>query len=1082
MNIQQYGINGIIKCPVENENIIVQGTIVVTDIKRSDTRGSHNMVFGRPLMIWINNEQLNPNDGIDLDITLIDVKVNDDEVNNPQCRISEDATGIIFNPNSRTDKTITYTIQVNINGIDDRRDLQRIEFQLHITDDKKGCYGVDVNLVRGFNCENCRNYYDNLFRINANDVIFNGNRRYDIATISTNNDTILNPDFPIWEIDRIPKKRYSVNDGQAVAVNVIPNPIDTRIGAPADLNLRFQTDPFLCYNGVNINKTINVKNTVLGLEAIVMSPTDEILNPVANNNGNTINLGDIEIPDPNSSRIYTLRLNNTAQVVPQNARGHHYHVRIDNVVVTPNANVLDNTNVLDRIEGWEANRDAINEDFLIQNRILGVILNPGEHTDLSVVFDGNHLSNIKIDDNNINYIELNLNFTINYTTIANQTQNQGVRITYILTARLFRRRPSVQYSVDFGTSAIVACKRIGGKIYIIDLKTGKNQLFDKMVDDKKINISEDKVIDESEPADNLIASTMSRVERDGAGLQDADRQGAELQPHELYYYEKQYWFSPTSNLTHVGKHLPCLKTMVGRERFGNIDVTNVIKEAYRQLCKYFLKGERIESLSLTVPNTFNILQRRQLEEVIYNNIHDIAKPCEINKEKFSYLTFISESDSVLYSYIYNAIGERRQGGVEHVLVYDMGAGTLDITYAKCTFQNVNGVTTCSGVEVLGRTGTNKAGNYIDSLLGYIICDLLTDERNRELINNLLNNNNGAAEQTSLKVLKQFLRDNVKTRLNNINENIFVPSEGQDYFNIEGNDIKELNGIAIQDIVNSNKFKDFVNDCTKTILGDFRKMYGDNGYLKVDTIVVSGRTVEINGIRNNIKEFFNNKNSDRKINYLRIDGRAFDGNNENVVNANDGTPDPAGGGNARVVDNNNRTLKTAVAEGALAYKDYGENITERYKLYGHYGIICRCNGLKEFVHGSINNNGQNQNLSNCILLGIYNTNNFVGVENNGSISGNMTIRYPNLAEITLYHSYYSIDTIVSDVNNGKFDKITKLHKCETVNQKQNNNVSIVFDVNNGINYSVNGIRPNINLIDDINSDTLKMCLWPVSIPN
>ena len=727
-----------------------------------------------------------------------------------------------------------------------------------------------------------------------------------------------------------------------------------------------------------------------------------------------------------------------------------------------------------------ANPPQNGNNFIVPGNIINVLV---------IRLVRNHLGNIKVEDNR-NYIDIRLELIIFYD-IESNNKIEHRKVTYTIGGRLIRSLPDVHHRIDFGTSAIVACKRENGIINIIDLKNKKTTLFDSLRQTLKrvstpqrdeqgnIKIREDNVItedqtrDNSEPDGRLIASSMAMREGETVDIDtviDYDQHR-----NSIDYYNEFYWFSPTSNLTHVDNHLPCLKNLVGIDTIRNgVVVRDVIADAYKQLCKYFLSNEQIESLALTIPNTFNSVHKQQLENIIYDNIKTIARPYTFNGKKYSHLSFISESDSVLYSYIYNKIrganaevGDEEVGD-EYIFVYDMGAGTLDITYAKCSYEfNNQHILTCRSVEILGRSGINKAGNYIDYLLGEIIQDLLNDPVQKNIIEETLNNPNNPDLR---KILKSYLRNSVKTSLNN-NAEHKIPCEYYDDGNqlqtlkLQDIEITGIGGIAIGNIINHQKFKNFVDDCTTNLLNDFRSVYGKNNALTVSTVVVSGRTVEINAIRNRIRDFFGDE-----VSYCRIDGRNFDGNNDNNNN------------------NNARTLKTAVAEGALAYMDYEQNKRENRPIYGHYGIICQDPNGGQFIYGTT---GNNPNLRNGILIGFYRDNDFVGdtdangTDANGTNANRDIVIHRNInveqgSRLLLYHSYYNIETISGDIRYNRLDKISILSDSGPLHSK-NYRITLTVHADHTLEYAAAfGKIGELQIHADLNSDTLRKSIWPCSI--
>jgi hypothetical protein len=143
-----------------------------------------------------------------------------------------------------------------------------------------------------------------------------------------------------------------------------------------------------------------------------------------------------------------------------------------------------------------------------------------------------------------------------------------------------------------------------------------------------------------------------------------------------------------------------------------------LAEAYITAIPIFQKGGQVV---LTHPNTFTSFHRDKLHRIAWKALTQplgIALPERIR--------LISESDAVAYHYCRQRMSEnRRRTGAERLLIYDFGAGTLDLSLIHVHW-NPEGVYP-DVWHVENRLGIPIAGNYLDSLLARLVDKCLRDE-------------------------------------------------------------------------------------------------------------------------------------------------------------------------------------------------------------------------------------------------------------------------------------------------------------------------------------------------------------------
>jgi hypothetical protein len=272
---------------------------------------------------------------------------------------------------------------------------------------------------------------------------------------------------------------------------------------------------------------------------------------------------------------------------------------------------------------------------------------------------------------------------------------------------------------------------------------------------------------------------------------------------------------------------------------------------------------------LSVPNTYTPRHLDYLRKIVENTIPQIRK---------NYIWFIGESDAIASYYITNwydlnqcrdhKIVEQlsSSGSTEHVLTFDMGAGTLDLTY----FSIVNNEDDTRSVNIIAKIGLNKAGNYLD----YLIAEAIIDTHSDLLPRSILTPNGDPTLLMMAGKLKHFVKQDVKPQMFTKPRLIFSELNGEDV-QINGDKVTlfdvEIDVVAIRE---HPLIKNFIKECTSDLI---ENLFVTNGYEKrqtpIDTIIFTGRSVQFgdgqdNGVRmsllNAIKEW-NIKSDCQQIN-------------------------------------------------------------------------------------------------------------------------------------------------------------------------------------------------------------------------
>jgi hypothetical protein len=487
--------------------------------------------------------------------------------------------------------------------------------------------------------------------------------------------------------------------------------------------------------------------------------------------------------------------------------------------------------------------------------------------------------------------------------------------------------PSPQWlGVDFGTSAVVAlygnsddnagrecnciCDLAREKRALLRAAYGNNSAF-ATVSDESVFINSNIVGNDGRKTENFFfGNRNNRIETDY-------KQGMILfSPGDQFAYDKLY---------------PSLKSMMGHSRVPSKDpnpenrermplVDDVYQTAYNELFDLYLAkqshGNPVERIVMTYPNTFATAHVEKLRQ--------IAKKC-MPTLRDGYIVTISESDAIACKYL--RLRKQLIGGKnadQSVLVYDMGAGTLDITY----FTNIlrDGV---REIDFVGKYGINKAGNYLDYVLAEIVVELCEQEGHGNIGGQNLREYISYRSDRSLDIgtcfeLKKYVKNTLKPIMAQYEDVSQVPDDVMMPEWMGKEQTLHLTTIPLNRIFNHSKFKAFIKSVTQDVVDGCRANINN---MMVDVVVFSGRMTCFKSIR---KAFIDALGGEFCVMSIDI----------------------AGG-----MDND--SLKSSVVEGALDGVEIIFNNTSDYKLlskrpfYCNYCVLVKLlDGLE--VHCMLNN--------------------------------------------------------------------------------------------------------------------------------
>ncbi|MGA9993888.1 MAG: hypothetical protein WBP93_00675, partial [Pyrinomonadaceae bacterium] len=155
-----------------------------------------------------------------------------------------------------------------------------------------------------------------------------------------------------------------------------------------------------------------------------------------------------------------------------------------------------------------------------------------------------------------------------------------------------------------------------------------------------------------------------------------------------------------------------------------LPLDKMVESSFAALIEGYLLAEgtdyRADQIIICHPNTFTRNHQQKLKEFAFRAFSrrfGIQRPERVH--------LISESDAVAYCYCRTQMKDNRGAGNERLLVYDFGAGTLDLSLIRIEWKKVPYCYPARW-KVEGRIGVPVAGNYLDETLARIVDRLLCE--------------------------------------------------------------------------------------------------------------------------------------------------------------------------------------------------------------------------------------------------------------------------------------------------------------------------------------------------------------------
>ena len=445
-----------------------------------------------------------------------------------------------------------------------------------------------------------------------------------------------------------------------------------------------------------------------------------------------------------------------------------------------------------------------------------------------------------------------------------------------LTGVLKHRPPHHVLAVDFGTSALAIAHAVGPDpeaIMLLPLQRRLQEIqkqdnFDYRFDDAGLSSS----FLCSECNVNLDEKKLETLSPDSEDFLTLPLRiyAARNVPEKVFLSLKAlisagYRWLPLNPAIH-----PYLNSDGILERTQDPPLDEVILGAYRGLVKRFVEPilasqgkQGFSHVLVSHPNTYTQNHVRQLRQVVEQVFAGYTMPPNIVYPEN--IHFFSESDAVAYYYLIhakelNGHDWSRIPTHERILIYDIGAGTLDLTYLEVVwYENPYGGKTPEKIRIKHRAGVNRAGNLLDECIARDLHERLTRELKDELYVSRIVVDEKEAMDSETRQTMDVLRQEIhklkvdlakgdkalRVRLTPEGMKPIVEAKGGDTPSLyEG--CTSVNGTLTgevfwepthDEVLNGRYANAFIEQVTENEIWDF---FSDN-IPRLDTIIVSGRT-------------------------------------------------------------------------------------------------------------------------------------------------------------------------------------------------------------------------------------------------
>jgi hypothetical protein len=272
----------------------------------------------------------------------------------------------------------------------------------------------------------------------------------------------------------------------------------------------------------------------------------------------------------------------------------------------------------------------------------------------------------------------------------------------------------------------------------------------------------------------------------------------------------------------------------------NPSLYKIVNNYYRMLFQYYFLSS-ISKAAYNIEATINNTEKEELFNNIVMTVPNIFDPSLVNdlkhfllnlySEQIKNIRFISESDAIINYYLQNLRRNKGTNLTEYVLIYDHGAGTLDASYFKITYQNGF----VKELKLLSRASSFAAGNYLD----YLISQKIISVNDFDTAIRKNSNGNKKTEQKTMQILNNEIKRTAKIIKETMptNDELKKNYSSIDLVGIIYNVVWDYFGI--EDVI-----KEYNSACTEHLFDAVRAQCLDDSFekLPLDVVCLSGRSI------------------------------------------------------------------------------------------------------------------------------------------------------------------------------------------------------------------------------------------------